>query len=87
MFTKRGCANPLVWVSNEPAGGWLFILGLLVYLAVSTWSLGYEFACKSAPSHDTRRGPGDDRGGGLSASSLPLLGPRPPSPALGACHS
>ncbi|KAG6355265.1 hypothetical protein INS49_004347 [Diaporthe citri] len=44
MFTMRVCAALWVWVSNEPAGGWLFILGLLVYLAVSSWSLGYEFA-------------------------------------------
>lgn len=56
MFTTRGCANPLVWLSNEPAGGWLFILGLLVYLAVSTWSVGYEFACESSPSRRRRRG-------------------------------
>lgn len=81
MFTKRGCANPLVWVSNEPAGGWLFILGLLVYLAVSSWSLGYEFACKSAPSRRRRRrGPGDVRGDD-PAASRPTPSPSPAAPS------
>lgn len=75
MFTMRGCANPLVWLSNEPAGGWLFILGLLVYLAVSSWSLGYEFACESSPLRRRRRfggGRGDDL-----AASLPTPSPSP----------
>ncbi|KAK2596329.1 hypothetical protein N8I77_013225 [Diaporthe amygdali] len=44
MFTLRGCASCLDWVLNDPVGGRLFILGILVYLAVSSWSVGYEFA-------------------------------------------
>lgn len=84
MFTMRGCANPLVWVSNEPAGGWLFILGLLAYLAVSTWSVGYEFACMCTPlRRRRRRGPGDCCGGDLAASR-----PTPsPPPAAWPCLS
>lgn len=46
MDAMRGCANLYVWVLNDPRGGWLFILGLLAYLTASTWSVGYEFACK-----------------------------------------
>ncbi|KAI3395643.1 hypothetical protein diail_1008 [Diaporthe ilicicola] len=44
MNIVRGLANLLEWVLLDPAGGQLFILGILVYLAVSTWSVGYVFA-------------------------------------------
>lgn len=85
----RGCAAFWRWVLNDPAGGWLFILGLLVYLTVSTWSVGYEFACKSFLSTRRRRrrrtphppGPGaaGHRGGDVTDS-------RPPA-ALARCSS
>lgn len=40
----RHCAAFWSWVFSTPAGGWLIVLGLLIYLAVSSFSVGYKLA-------------------------------------------